>query len=489
MAQKTGKGGTAPVPAVAQRLVDVAACDTVYADLYLRRARELLGSMLSRAQYDALKGVRREIDAAVKDAKTATMLQDWERAETLAERADQLRRTAEQQEALAALGDKLYDTLGVSVDPFSPGFDFLPQSDRDQAELRDALVENLGALVSADASLADFYASRRTFFAGLGVVSRRAAAKAVKTAGRTSAELEQLASQAAQRGDMTQLREYVQQLRAQRADLAAKAARQPGDQPHSVERAMYSCPVDLAVPFSDEVAQRARTLGFVVSRTEPLPEAGPLFDYVTVRIWQSTPGDEETEREGTMRAAAIIDEIGFPPNVSEPTKVLVGQYLRTPFVNSGGARYIPRFASETVLVEDFPEDQPIPEQGELLSALGLPRRTRLARTEIETALWERATGVLQERLLLDPKEFRLVCIPADVYSRFGRAQGWGQQQRWTHFDGYQVLKNGQLRALVGGDVRYGGVADLVSIGIGDQRDGVVARFAVIRRARQVARWK
>jgi hypothetical protein len=73
--------------------------------------------------------------------------------------------------------------------------------------------------------------------------------------------------------------------------------------------------------------------------------------------------------------------------------------------------------------------------------------------------------------------------------RFGRDRGWGQQQQWTHFDGYQVLKNGGVRALVGGDVRHGGLSDLVSIAITDQRECVVARFAVIRRARQVARWR
>jgi hypothetical protein len=45
-----------------------------------------------------------------------------------------------------------------------------------------------------------------------------------------------------------------------------------------------------------------------------------------------------------------------------------------------------------------------------------------------------------------------------------------------------------VRALVGGDARYGGLTDLLSIDVADQRDSVIARFAVIRRARQVARW-
>ena len=52
-----------------------------------------------------------------------------------------------------------------------------------------------------------------------------------------------------------------------------------------------------------------------------------------------------------------------------------------------------------------------------------------------------------------------------------------------------MLSSGGLRALVGGDARYGGLNDLVSIAVDDERDGVIARFAVIRRARQVVRWR
>ena len=256
-----------------------------------------------------------------------------------------------------------------------------------------------------------------------------------------------------------------------------------------MERATYRCPIDLSVPFSDEVERRARALGLAVARTEPMPQAAPLFDYVIARIWQPDLSGGETEREGTMRAEAVVDEVGLPKEVSGPMKVLVGQFLRNPFVNSGGARYLPPFSAEAVLIEDFPEDQEPPATGALLSALGLARRRGLARLEIDGALLENGATILEQQLLLDPKEFRLVCIPHDLYMRFGRDRGWGQQQQWTHFDGYQVLKNGRLRALVGGDVRHGGLSDLVSIAITDQRESVIARFAVIRRARQVARWQ
>jgi hypothetical protein len=190
-----------------------------------------------------------------------------------------------------------------------------------------------------------------------------------------------------------------------------------------------------------------------------------------------------------MRTEAAVDQAGFPKEVSEPVKVLIGQFLRNLFANSGGARYLPRLSAEEVLIEDFPEDQEAPAAGELLSALGLARRRGLARLEIDDALREKGSAILEKQLLLDPLDFRLVCVPHDLYMRFGRDRGWGQQQQWTHFDGYQVLKNGGVRALVGGDVRHGGLSDLVSIAITDQRECVVARFAVIRRARQVARWR
>jgi hypothetical protein len=58
-----------------------------------------------------------------------------------------------------------------------------------------------------------------------------------------------------------------------------------------------------------------------------------------------------------------------------------------------------------------------------------------------------------------------------------------QQPLWTHFDGYQVWKEGRLRALVGGNVRFGGAHDLCSIGREEAREKVLTRLAVIRRER------
>jgi hypothetical protein len=111
-----------------------------------------------------------------------------------------------------------------------------------------------------------------------------------------------------------------------------------------------------------------------VARAEPPPQSGVLFDYVTAHIWQPRPSDANVANEGTIRAQALVDESGFPSDLSGPLKDLVGQPLLNPFINSGGARYIPPFSAETVLVEDFPETREVPATGELLSALGLGRR-------------------------------------------------------------------------------------------------------------------
>jgi len=66
--------------------------------------------------------------------------------------------------------------------------------------------------------------------------------------------------------------------------------------------------------------------------------------FVATHIGQGQLSTAETEREGTVRAEAAIEEAGFPAEATGPIKVLVGQFLRNAFVNSGGARHILRLA-------------------------------------------------------------------------------------------------------------------------------------------------
>jgi hypothetical protein len=195
------------------------------------------------------------------------------------------------------------------------------------------------------------------------------------------------------------------------------------------------------------------------------------------------------EREGVLRARALA-EMEIPKELdTEEARVLAGQFIQQIFVNSGGARYAPPLSAETVLVEDFAENESADAPSKLLAALDLPKRSGLSRAEIESALLRSGAQVLEDRLGLDPVEFRLICIPYDLYTRVGRERDFGKWSHWTHFDGYQVMAGNRLRAVIGGDGRFGGLYDLVSISASDAREGVYARFAVVRRARMTLRWR
>src|SRR5262245_66536353 len=88
MANKKTADTSAGIPAIVPLLVEVGGCDTVYADVYFRRARELLASVLPEAEYNALKGAQRDIDEAVKQSKEAAMVQDRARVGTLKAQVD-----------------------------------------------------------------------------------------------------------------------------------------------------------------------------------------------------------------------------------------------------------------------------------------------------------------------------------------------------------------------------------------------------------------
>ena len=89
----------------------------------------------------------------------------------------------------------------------------------------------------------------------------------------------------------------------------------------------------------------------------------------------------------------------------------------------------------------------------------------------------------KNELELDPAVFKLVCIPSDIYLRLGEAMDWGNQEIWTHFDGYGVFQHNRFNAMAGGDKRFGGIYDLVTIGREYESDHVITRFANVQRKR------
>jgi hypothetical protein len=460
-------------------LIEAAKTDTIYRDVYLRRARELLSPMLDEAFYRALGSTQKEIDEVVRRTRSAVLQHDWAEAGELAAQAEQMRRHSQALADRAGLARDVYDSDPVAFDPVSPGKHLGRQAQAMQSELRARVLATLGSLAKTDTVLAAFYEQRRGYFSGLEIA---AAATSEKSSKRSRAQLEQLALEAAERGDITTIQSVAKELRDYRDGGEKNSAASSG------VKSRYECPLDLKSPFPKNASAGARELGMVEHHFAALPDVRAAIELIYTHAWDPIPTSPELEHEGVLRTRVLAESKVPPEFATEEFKVLGAQFIQQILINSGGARYLPCISAETALVEDFPENDTADAPSKLLSALNLPHRRGLARTQIENALMRFGANILGEQLSLDPIEFRLICIPYDMYMRLGRERGWGQWHHWSHFDGYQVMHGNRLRALVGGDGRFGGLADLVSISRTDARESVYARFAVVRRARMVARW-
>jgi hypothetical protein len=462
-------------------LVQAASVDTVYRDLYLRRARELLSATLNETAYRAIGSTEKEIDDLLRRSRTATLHRDWSQAAELSGRIDGLRQRLTAMRNLAAIGKDVYDADTVAFEPFSPGKHLGPQAQAGQASLRSQVADALASLAKTDTGSSAFYEKRRGYFSGLDLAGATASPKGPQ---RDRAQTERLAMEAAERGDIASLQRLAKELRDWKESGVAATS---GSTPAMLSR--YECPVDLSAPIPPQVSERARELGLTEVPSAPSAELAKVREVIYTFVDQPIPSNPDMEKEGVLRARAQA-ELELPSEFdTEEPRVLAGQFIQQIFINSGGARYLPPLSAETALFEDFAENEAADAPSKLLTALGLAKRSGLSRTEIESALLRFGDQILEERLGLDPIEFRLVCIPYDLYARFGRERGFGKWPHWTHFDGYQVMAANRLRALVGGDGRFGGLFDLVSISPSDAREGVYARFAVVRRARMTLRWR
>jgi hypothetical protein len=468
-----------------RQLLETGQLDSVYRDVYLERAAEMLAPTLSREAYDRSREKRKESARLLEENRRAVELRDWARAKEISRRAEAARADLTARADAMSVAEELYEGSAISLDPFSPGHDMVAAGPaQNLTQLRTDLLAKLDALAKGDAPRAPFYVARRTYFAALTVAD---ALSAKTHAEADPAALEREAAAAAARGEFDRVAELADEL-MRRQQAAPAAAGTPTAAPPDL--GSYESPVDLGAPFSGDAVQRARGLGLAAASL-PLrrEDVGTLIEFLLRNAWHPSFREAAAARDGVLRLSEAMEATQLPAEVSAIAREFVELFMRNPYVNSGGARYLPLLRAETFLVEDFPEEAEVPAESPLLATLNLPRRRALSRLQIEEAVAAHGKRILSEELALDPVEYRIVCVPYDVYVRFGLQSGWGQQAYWTHFDGYQVMPGASLRALVGGSVRYGGVADLVSISRDDERDGVIARFAVVRRARLVARWR
>jgi hypothetical protein len=177
--------------------------------------------------------------------------------------------------------------------------------------------------------------------------------------------------------------------------------------------------------FSEKTLSAARRFKLVPARVESSREFGDYLQCCCA--WQAKIPDRPLI-EAEKRIEGCTCGHPCPPSMSEPLKETLDLLMLHPFINSAGVRYLPRFAPEQILVEDFPEEEKYASVSELLVALGLPRRTGLSRMEIDQVLLQRGTQIVKSELGLDPQEFRLACIPFDLYGRLAETRGWGRQK-------------------------------------------------------------
>jgi hypothetical protein len=465
--------GADPI-ALVNALVEAGSIDTMYRDLYLGRAQTLLNPVMSLEDFHRLEHERALLAELPLAVARALEKGDWPQVKVLSLRTEALKNTVSGKATQLNSARAVYAVDDVKLDPFCHSLQpFTRVSIRDLPALRNRVVEQLTTLEQSDLPWKDFYAARRVVFQTRAPIGSEPTPDGAATG--TSAEsVREAATQALKAGDMKRL--------AQLAELQQTTTPGAGESGHAdapaAAAAQQHASRDLVVTWSTDTLAHAQQLGLAAQHLEPRADLAELARYA----W--SPVADESRHTNIKQ---LVLPAGSPDGLRDRVEVL----MIHPLVNSGGARHLPTLVAEDVLVEDFPD----PPDGKplasspLLAALELPARRGLTRESIEHALLTHGARVLEKELGLDPRVFRLVCIPSDVHLRLGEAKGWGRQPCWTHFDGYLVrMVDGRprLQALVGGDVRYGGLNDLLGVGRDYELDRLIARFAVVQRERMVA---
>jgi len=452
---------------LAEGLVEAALVDTVYGDLYLQRARDFLEPALSEAEFAVLQLLETEALNLPNRIFVAMKQANWIEVKELSSRISSLKRTLTEKENLRQLGQKIYKPGETPLDPFSPGLQGLLKSGDPQALLQKLLTQ-LERLQTVDPDWQGFYAARKIAMATMKTYSPKASEEAELTGSR----IEHKAFEALNSGDFANLEKMAALMEREES---CGAERTNGSTWRFTGKAQ-----ELTIQFSQEILERAQDKGLSPIRMEAGSQFLNLSSDDLASIYQHLWQPDFTNEISHSRKK----EIQLPVNAPADFRDLVELFTLHPFVNSGGARYVPVLAEEDVLVEDFDEPDAGTETpaSALLSALGFEDRRGLSRICIEKALIDRGNTIVRD-IGLDPRVFRLICIPPDVYGRVGLQRGWGQKPLWTHFDGYMVTQNGKVAALAGGDARFGGLFDLVGISRDYDSDHIMARFAIVQRRR------
>ena len=455
-------------------LIEVSKFDTLYRDLYLQRARELMSPTLSEAAYTNIKAGTAGLGLLEHQLRAAIEQGNWKRGCEFTDRVSQIRKTAAAKSASIGLAEVIYErSANVPVDPFSPGFHvFLNASTEKLREWREHALQILSRLARMDSSRRDLYARRLADFQALKITGQTEQKDETAATGATA--LRQEALRALDSGNLSQLNRVLEELMQKEQVKEIKQESAAFTQSEDVDLGQ-----DLLFSFSETTLAAARNLGLAHERTHSRRH----FSYLTPYGWQPAFLKNESKHWARNQLMNLIN----PEHSAGHLRDAIELFLLNPLINSGGTHYRACLVAEDLLVEDFAEPERKTELAytQLLTALGIQSRWGLTRIEIENALLQHGPRILKEQLGLDPEAFRLVAIPADIYIDLGPARGWGEQEIWTHFDGYWVREGGKLQPLAGGDKRFGGVHDIISVSPAYSTDRLLARFAVVQRKRMM----
>ncbi|HSE18688.1 MAG TPA: hypothetical protein VLB46_16650 [Pyrinomonadaceae bacterium] len=457
---------------IVEQLIEISKLDTLFRDLYLQRARTLLGTFFGRGSYIQMKQNRSQIPLIEHQLRSGVEHSDWKRCSELTDRLRQLRANVEAGSQFAKLAETIYERAGgVAIDPFSSGMNvFVGAGSESLLESRAAASATLFALERSDPEKRDFYARRASDFKQLSLNTDEMAAKELRAT--DPAQQQQAALSALESGDLSKLDQIL-------ASFAIKTIAKPDnlDSADLKPTEADELGADLLYPFTEQTLAAARELGLTPVRTQSRRQ----FAYLIPHGWQPSFRKDEV-RKWSMEK---LSNLSYPSGTTDRVREAIDFFLLNPFINSGGTRYRVCLVAEDLLLEDFPEPDPKEEvPSKLFKILKLDSRWGLSRLQMEDALLEHGLEVIHE-LQLDPELFRLVAIPADLYTQLGPERGWGQKEMWTHYDGYRVLEGGKLQALAGGDNRFGGTHDIVSFSNDYASAKVFARFAVVQRKRMM----
>ena len=470
---KNNKQKTTFLYALLDNLINLGRADTLYSDVYLLRARFHLEQEFSHADYLNLKRMQIREGSLPNQIRNAMTRGDWHEVYELSGLYRSLQETLESQRPLGEFARKIYENQDIAVDPFSPGMHKIAGFSTSQlVDLRNNTIRRLKELFQSDRDWKEFYTQRLSIFTALTINANSLNPSQPELA----IVLEEEAAQALECGNMARL------------ELLAKKMLQDPSKPESATPddllgGVHKVPDEYLFEFPQEVLKNATKLGLkLYSVPSRKSEYAPFSRFA----WHPTYSDLQSSHPSVMR----VPDLPLSEDLPEALKSRIQLFAIHPFINSAGVRYLPSMVAEDALTEDFPEPKAssnLPLSG-LLEALGLKQRNQLSRQQIETVLLEKGSDLLRNEIGLDPKEFKLVCIPPDLHLRIGLGQGWGQQQIWTHFDGYMIMADGHRRALAGGDVRYGGIYDLLGLSCSYDSDRIIFRFAIVQR-RRMAIWQ